>query len=53
MVVGFHSYGGHGEVCAVDCNDGGLGETGSGVDILDGGVDRYHGRSEKKQEVDL
>lgn len=34
LVVGFHGDGGHGEVRAVDGNDGGLGKTGLGVVLL-------------------
>ena len=39
VVVGLHAHGGHGEVGAVDGDDGGLGEAGLGVVFLDGRVD--------------
>lgn len=53
VVVGLHADSGEGQVGAVDGDDGGLGETGAGVDILDGGVDRDDGGGEQEQEVDL
>lgn len=48
VVVGLHAYRGEGQVGAVDCDDGRLGEAGTRIDILDGGVDRYNGCDEEE-----
>jgi hypothetical protein len=48
VVVGFHTDGGEGQVGAVDGDDGGLGETRLGVDILDGGVNGGDGGDEEE-----
>jgi len=53
VVIGLHADGGEGQVGAVDGDDGGLGETSAGVDILNGGVDRDDGCDEEEQEIDL
>jgi hypothetical protein len=53
VVVGLHADSGEGQVGAVDGDDGGLGETSAGVDVLDGGVDGDDGCDEQEQEVDL
>jgi hypothetical protein len=48
VVVGFHTDGGEGQVGAVDGDDGGLGETRLGVDILDGRVNGGDGGDEEE-----
>lgn len=53
VVVGFHADCGHGEVGAVYCYDGGLGQAGAGVYVLDGGVDGDYGGDEEHKEIDL
>lgn len=49
LVVGFHGYGGHGEVGAVDGDHGGLGESGLRVEFLDCGM---HGDGGSDEEND-
>jgi hypothetical protein len=48
VVVGFHADGGEGQVGAVDGYDGGLGEAGAGVDVLNCGVDGDDGGDEEE-----
>lgn len=53
MIIGLHSYSGHGEVGAVNGYNGRLGETSARVYILYRRVNRSDGRDQEQDEVDL
>lgn len=52
-VVGFHRYGRHGQVGAVDGDHGGLSKAGLWIEFLDGWVNGNSGDDEEDDQVDL